>query len=981
MGFGNPQVPWIELEHQLSDRGSDGRPPGSPPWTNAGGDSPAWSRKRQPYEPPPALERRADAVPYAELHCHSNFSFLDGASPPRGAGRGGGPPRPRGAGPHRPRRLLRRGPLRRGGPRGRPAHRVRRRAHRSARPTPAERRAPTRRRAPGRARPRTRRATPGWAAPISRAQMAGEKGAPRSLAPATSWPSDGRPAGDWSVLTGCRKGAVPAALVERRPGRRRPRAATGWSTRSGATTWRSSCGTTATRSTRPATTRWPSWPSAPASTCVATNNVHYATPARRPLATALAAVRARRSLDEIDGWLPGGRRRPPAVRGRAGPPVRPLPRRGRAGRRARAEPARSTSRSSRPNLPPFPCPAGHDEMSYLRALTARARQRRYGPRGVERVPGAYAQIDHELDVIEQLGFPGYFLIVWDIVEFCRRSRHLLPGAGLGRQLRGLLRARHHQRRRGVARPAVRAVPVARARRPARHRPRHRERPARGGHPVRLRALRPRATPPRSPTSSPTGPSRRCATWPRRSATRPASRTRGRSRSTAWGRRRADGRADDHDIPAAVLELAARGRALPAPPRHPLGRHGDLRPAGGRGVPGRVGAHGEPQRAAVGQGRLRGGRPGEVRPARPRDALGAALRGRPRPRRTTAYEVDLATIPQDDAVYDMLCRADSVGRVPGREPGPDGHAAPAASPARSTTSWSRWRSSAPARSRAGRCTPTSAAATARSRSPTCTRCSSRRWPRRSACRCSRSSSCRWPSTSPASRPARPTSCARPWARSAAASAWSGCAARLYEGMAERGITGEIADEIYEKLAAFANFGFPESHSVSFAYLVYASSWIKLLLPGGVLRGAAQRPADGLLLAALAGAGRPPPRRRGAHARRQRVGDAQATLEPCDRSRTGRRGRCGSASGRCAASATTWPSASPPAARTPTWRTSCGAPARHARRSSRRWPPRARSAASSLDRREALWAAGAVAQSRPDRLAGVVTGARRAARCRA
>ena len=50
-------------------------------------------------------------------------------------------------------------------------------------------------------------------------------------------------------------------------------------------------------------------------------------------------------------------------------------------------------------------------------------------------------------------------------------------------------------------------------------------------------------------------------------------------------------------------------------------------------------------------------------------------------------------------------------------------------------------------------------------------------------------------------------------------------RLYEGMAERGITGEIADEIFVKMAAFANYGFPESHSVSFAYLVYASSWIK------------------------------------------------------------------------------------------------------------------------------------------------------------
>ena len=50
-------------------------------------------------------------------------------------------------------------------------------------------------------------------------------------------------------------------------------------------------------------------------------------------------------------------------------------------------------------------------------------------------------------------------------------------------------------------------------------------------------------------------------------------------------------------------------------------------------------------------------------------------------------------------------------------------------------------------------------------------------------------------------------------------------RLMEGMAERGITGATADEIYTKLEAFSSFGFPESHSVSFAYLVYSSSWIK------------------------------------------------------------------------------------------------------------------------------------------------------------
>src|SRR5207247_7124061 len=40
-------------------------------------------------------------------------------------------------------------------------------------------------------------------------------------------------------------------------------------------------------------------------------------------------------------------------------------------------------------------------------------------------------------------------------------------------------------------------------------------------------------------------------------------------------------------------------------------------------------------------------------------------------------------------------------------------------------------------------------------------------------------------------------------------------------------------IYAKLAAFADFGFPESHSVSFAYLVYASAWLKLHYPAAFL----------------------------------------------------------------------------------------------------------------------------------------------------
>ncbi len=90
----------------------------------------------------------------------------------------------------------------------------------------------------------------------------------------------------------------------------------------------------------------------------------------------------------------------------------------------------------------------------------------------------------------------------------------------------------------------------------------------------------------------------------------------------------------------------------------------------------------------------------------------------------------------------------------------------------------------------------------------------------------------------------------------------------------GITGALADDIFVKLSAFANYGFPESHAMSFAYLVYASAWLKRYHPAAFLRRAAQRPADGLLLTAVPGRRRPPARCRGAparHQRQQRPGD--------------------------------------------------------------------------------------------------------------
>src|SRR5919206_261493 len=86
MGFHNPRMPWSELESTLSGRtiGTQQDLPYTvdPLAVDAdGGDAPAWSRKRQPYAAP-ALIRPTDTVPYAELHCHTNFSFLDGASHP-----------------------------------------------------------------------------------------------------------------------------------------------------------------------------------------------------------------------------------------------------------------------------------------------------------------------------------------------------------------------------------------------------------------------------------------------------------------------------------------------------------------------------------------------------------------------------------------------------------------------------------------------------------------------------------------------------------------------------------------------------------------------------------------------------------------------------------------------------------------------------------------------------------------------------------
>ncbi|EHM93545.1 hypothetical protein HMPREF0975_01834 [Actinomyces sp. oral taxon 849 str. F0330] len=80
-----------------------------------------------------------------------------------------------------------------------------------------------------------------------------------------------------------------------------------------------------------------------------------------------------------------------------------------------------------PDLPEADVPAGHTPASWLRELTRQGAVRRYG--APQEHPRVWEVLNHELDVIESLGFPGYFLIVHSIVEFCRQSGILCQGRG------------------------------------------------------------------------------------------------------------------------------------------------------------------------------------------------------------------------------------------------------------------------------------------------------------------------------------------------------------------------------------------------------------------------------------------------------------------------------------------------------------------------------------------------------------------------
>jgi len=80
-------------------------------------------------------------------------------------------------------------------------------------------------------------------------------------------------------------------------------------------------------------------------------------------------------------------------------------------------------------FPRYPVPPGETMMSFLRERTRDGFQQRYGRASADLKERARQQIDRELALIQKLDLAGYFLIVWDLVRFCRDENILLQGRG------------------------------------------------------------------------------------------------------------------------------------------------------------------------------------------------------------------------------------------------------------------------------------------------------------------------------------------------------------------------------------------------------------------------------------------------------------------------------------------------------------------------------------------------------------------------
>ena len=832
MAYGNPPVPWRRLEAALSDRaGRDG------------GDSPAWSYKRPAYEPPAGLGRRPGAAPYAELHCHSNFSFLDGASHPEElveeAARQG---------------LEALALTDHDGMYG--VVRFAEAARAVGLPTVFGAELSL-----GLTRPQNGVADPegthlvvlardpvGYSRlcrAISVAHLNGrEKGRPRidldtlSAIGAGGQPDFGafpvrvgqpqeRSAGHWVILTGCRKGIVPAALVEHGPARAAaemdrlqrlfgPEQVV-------VEVWDHGDPLDSARNDALV-----SMAARAGAEVVATNNVHYHHPGRRRLATALAAVRARRSLDDMDGWLPAAA----TAHLRSGAEQLRRFARYPGVVESAAELGRACAFDLNlvaPKLPPFPVPPGHSEMTWLRHLTEEGATRRYGPRPSPRNPRAWPQIDYELDMIDKLGFAGYFLIVWDIVEFCRRSDIFCQGRGSAANSAVCYAL-------GITKADAVALGLLFERFLS---------PERDGPPdidVDIESGRREEAIQYVYRRYGRGAAAQVAnviTYRPRSAVRDMGRALGAApgQLDAWSKQvdpwASSVRPEECEVPAPVMALAGEVQHFP---RH-LGIH-----SGGMVLCDRPVSEVCPvewarmaDRSVLQWDKDDCAAAGLVK----FDMLGLGMltvlhAAVDHVREFHHTEIDLADLPQDDAVYEMLCRADSVGvfQVESR-------AQMATLPRlRPRTFYDLVVEVAlirPGPIQGGSVHPYIRRRNGHEPVTYLHPLLEKSLAKTLGVPLFQEQLMQMAIDVAGFTPAESDRLRQAMGSKRSVEKMERLRSRLYSGMASNGITGGVADAIWDKLVAFANFGFPESHSVSFAYLVYSSAWLKYHYPAAFCAG--------------------------------------------------------------------------------------------------------------------------------------------------
>ena len=157
---------------------------------------------------------------------------------------------------------------------------------------------------------------------------------------------------------------------------------------------------------------------------VATNGVRFAEPADRPLFDVLACVAHHTTLDAAGRRLARNAERYLKSPGAMAQLFADRPD-ALAGTAALAERLEYTMADLGYRFPQYPVPAGGTEMAFLRQITEVGARERYRPYHVK----ARTQIARELDLIEKLDLSGYFLIVWDIVNYARQQDILVQGRG------------------------------------------------------------------------------------------------------------------------------------------------------------------------------------------------------------------------------------------------------------------------------------------------------------------------------------------------------------------------------------------------------------------------------------------------------------------------------------------------------------------------------------------------------------------------